>query len=286
MLFSWSWLLEVELTRPAGRKCCMHPDWASNSNLPSPILSVLAQTLRLYVALPLFIPGNSLVFSFSLFNLNKKVNRRDHMRAQPLFYGLLVKVNLRYSWFAGSSLIGNNVSNLNRRPFEVPACFAFYGFVISMGRVRLGCVHRVLWREICGGGLILEESLEWRTADKVKCVGVPNGGLSLLQAAATPSFRTTHCAGRTAPVPLTRNNSLSSAKVHGQSQQSLRSPIPFFRKWHVFLFPCLVSLCHSETQSVVLFLSASPYHGAAVFFCAYPSLGEPARSFSFGIYQR
>lgn len=62
----------------------------------------------------------------------------------------------------------------------MPACFAFYWVVILMCRVRLGCVHHVLWREICCGGLILKESLEWRTTDKVKRVWVQNARLLLL----------------------------------------------------------------------------------------------------------
>lgn len=72
-----------------------------------------------------------------------------------------------------------------------------------------------------------------------------------------------------------------------QSQQSPCRPKPFLGSWHVLLFACLVSLWHSETQSVVLFLSGSsvPWR-SRIFFLRHPFPLEPLGLFCFDIYHR
>lgn len=74
------------------------------------------------------------------------------------------------------------------------------------------------------------------------------------------------------PPVLWKKNSLTSPKIQFVGTAVTKSLDTFFRKWHVFLFACLVSLWHSATQSVVLFLSLSPYHSPAEFSRAHPSL--------------
>lgn len=197
------------------------------------------------------------------------------MRAQLLFYGSLLKVNLRYSQSAGSSLIANNVSNPNKRPFEVPACFAFYWVVILMCRVRLGCVHHVLRREILLRWPYLKRELG--TTDSGQSEACLSSKRPIVAVAHQQLRR--HSGQRTNTLLIgfllcSSQETIDQRQprcIGSHSNSSHFAPL-FLRKCHVFLFACLVSLWHSETQSVVLFLSASPYHGAAVFFRAYPSL--------------